>query len=154
MTKQKLSHMSNSPTKKLSFLFLICFILFLGSCDKTPPITCTEFETDKYLGNYNVSESCQLTFGHGYTFGTINPGFGSNNEIVFTNFINSGQNMVAYIDCTGDYFRIPNQQLGGSALTVEGEGYYYNTGGFVQLQFSIQIFEFGQSDRCDYIYSK
>lgn len=101
-----------------------------------------------------MAESCQLTFGHGFTFNTINPGFGANNEIVFTNFINSGQNMLAYIDCTGDYFRIPRQQLGGSALEVEGEGNYFNSGGFVSLQFSIQLNQFGQVDRCDYFYSK
>lgn len=140
--------------KKIA-LFLVCSLLLsLSSCDKTPQQTCTEFETTKFLGNYNISESCQVSFGHGVSYGTINPGFGSDNEIVFTNFINSGQNMVAYIDCTGEYFRIPEQQLGGSALTVVGEGYYYETGGYVQLQFSVQINQFGQVDRCDYIYSR
>lgn len=66
-------------TLKLSGkLFFVLFMAFvLHACDKTQIETCTEYERDKFLGNYNVSEFCQQGFGHGVTFATVNPGNGS-----------------------------------------------------------------------------
>lgn len=146
--------MRNFQINKLfPFLFFNVLIL-LNSCDQAPVNNCSEYEVDKFIGNYNVSEFCQQGFGHGVSFATINPGSGSINEISFANFLNSGQAMLAYIDCNGSYFRIPQQYLGSTALSVVGEGNYFNTGGFEQLQFEVQINEFGQANYCTYTYSK
>lgn len=142
---------------QLNIAFIIPFLLLilpLTSCDQTPPVTCTTYEVDKFIGNYNVSEFCQQGFGHGVSFATINPGSAAVNEISFSNFLNSGQSMKAYIDCNGSYFRIPQQYLGSTALSVVGEGNYFNTSGFEQLQFEVQINEFGQANYCTYTYSK
>ena len=139
--------------KKFIFIFFLLGAL-LQNCDQSPVQNCTVYDVDKFVGNYNVGEFCQQGFGHGVSFATINPGFGSANEIVFTNFINSGQSMKAYIACNGTYFQIPQPYLGSSALSVVGEGNYSNTGGFEQLYFEVQINEFGQANYCTYTYSK
>lgn len=129
-------------------------ISFLNQCDQVPPENCTSYDLSNFVGNYQVSEFCQQGFGNGYTFATVNPGNGAENELDFVNFINSGLTMKAYIDCSGTYFRIPQQNLGGTALTVVGEGNYFNTGGFEQLQFEVQINNAGQADYCTYTFSK
>lgn len=138
---------------KIILPFLILF--FLQSCTRDQQPFCTTYETDKFIGYYNVSEYCTNSFGHGVTFGTINPGNGSNpSEIVFFNFLNSGRNISAYVACDGVYFQIPSQTLGSSANTVVGEGYYLTTSGFVQLQFDLQLNENGLANFCSYTYSK
>lgn len=142
------------------FITATCiFSILMLQCDKTPAVTCTTYDTDLFIGYYNVSETCQQGFGHGVTFSVINPSTGTSiNEVVFTNFLNSGQNVNAYLGCTNDdlsiYFRIPQQNLGSSAFTVVGEGYYYNNSGFQQLLFDLQITEFNQTNFCSYTYSK
>ena len=144
-----------TQSKYLSMLLiLVSLTLFISRCDQIPPQNCSTYDTAKFIGNYNVSEFCQQGFGHGFTFATINPGNGAENELDFVNFINSGQTMKAYIDCEGTYFRIPQQTLGSSALSVVGEGNYFNTGGFEQLQFDVQLNEFGQANYCTYTFSK
>ena len=112
--------------KSFRYLF-ICTIAILGlsllnQCDQVPPQNCTSYDLTNFVGNYQVSEFCQQGFGHGYTFAVVNPGNGAQNELDFVNFINSGQTMKAYVDCNGTYFRIPQQNLGSTALTVVGEG--------------------------------
>ena len=62
--------------------------------------------------------------------------------------------MVAYLDCNGTYFRIPQQNIGGSAISVAGEGNYINNAGFEQLIFEVQLNQFGQFNYCTYTYSK
>ena len=119
-------------------LILVSLTLFISQCDQIPPQNCSTYDTAKFIGNYNVSEFCQQGFGHGFTFATINPGNGAENEL----------------DCEGTYFRIPQQTLGSSALSVVGEGNYFNTGGFEQLQFDLQLNEFGQANYCTYTFSK
>jgi hypothetical protein len=132
----------------------ILSVFFLSQCDQVPPQNCSSYDTSNFVGNYNVSEFCQQGFGHGYTFATVNPGNGAENEILFVNFLNSGITMKAYIDCEGSYFRIPDQNLGSNAFSVVGEGNYFNTGGFEQLQFEVQHNEFGQANYCTYTFSK
>jgi hypothetical protein len=145
--------MKDIPIKQFAIL-LIGLSLALVSCDQAPINNCTVYEVDKFLGNYNVSEFCQQGFGNGLSFATINPGSAAPNELSFENFLNSGQSMKAYIDCNGTYFRIPQQNLGSTALTVVGEGNFFDTGGFVQLQFEVQLNQFGQANFCTYTYSK
>ena len=71
-------------------LILVSLTLFISQCDQIPPQNCSTYDTAKFIGNYNVSEFCQQGFGHGFTFATINPGNGAENELDFVNFINSG----------------------------------------------------------------
>jgi len=146
--------MKNYQINKAFITTFLLFTIMLNSCDQTPVNNCATYEVDKFIGNYNVSEFCQQGFGHGVSFATINPSGGAANEISFANFLNSGQAMQAYVDCNGSYFRIPQQYLGSSALSVVGEGNYFNTNGFEQLQFEVQINEFGQANYCTYTYSK
>ncbi|MCB9255770.1 MAG: hypothetical protein H6579_01420 [Chitinophagales bacterium] len=137
------------------FLFPLFILLFIQSCTRDQQPFCTVYETEKFIGYYNVSEYCTNSFGHGVSFATINPGNGSNpSEIVLFNFLNSGRNISAYVACDGSYFQIPNQSLGSSAYTVVGEGYYINTSGFEQLQFDVQLNENGLANFCSYTYSK
>lgn len=137
----------------ISILGVFGLSLF-NHCDQLPPQNCTSYDLSNFVGNYQVSEFCQQGFGFGYTFATVNPGNGAENELDFVNFINSGLTMKAYVDCEGSYFRIPQQNLGGSALSVVGEGNYFNTGGFEQLQFQVQINNSGQANYCTYTFSK
>lgn len=123
-------------------------------CDKEPPLTCTEYETEKFVGGYNVGEFCQQGFGHNYTYAYINEGQNSINELMIMNFLNSGHNVFAYLSCDGVYFQIPDQNLGSSAFTVAGEGSYYDYGGYIQLQFDVQINEFGQANYCSYTFTR
>lgn len=134
---------------------LLILIVGLSSCDSKINQSCTEVDVSPFLGNYNVSESCQQGFGHNVTFATVNPGFSaSNNQIIFTNFNNTGQDVEAYVDCNGTYFRIPDQNLGSTAYTVAGEGDLVNLNGYIQLQFRVQSNEYGQANYCTYTYSR
>lgn len=134
---------------------ILILIVGLNSCDSNPYQTCTSVDIEPFLGNYHVSEYCQQGFGHGVTFATINPGFSSsNNQIIFTNFNNTGLDVEAYVDCNGTYFRIPDQNLGSTAYTVAGEGSLINNNGYIQLQFDVQSNEYGQANYCSYTYSK
>ncbi len=149
--------------KNMKTLTIVFAFFAFQQCDKTPQITCSTYDTDYFIGFYNVSEICQTGPNHGVTFGNVVEGNSSAlNEIMFLNFNNTGINVVAYIGCTESssnggttiYFRIPDQNLGSSANSVAGEGSYIETGGYVQLSFDVQISEFGQSSYCSYIYSK
>ena len=152
-----------SILKKIKLLTLFIAFFSLQKCDKTPPLTCTSYDTDKFVGFYNVSEICQQS-NHGVTFANVVEGNSTAlNEITFLNFNNTGINVTAYIGCTETnstttdlniYFRIPEQYLGSSANSIAGEGQYIETGGYSQLQFDVQLFEFGQANYCSYTYSK
>lgn len=152
-----------SILKKMKFLTLFAAFFTLQQCDKNPPLTCASYDTDKFVGFYNVSEICQQT-NHGVTFANVVQGNSTAlNEIIFLNFNNTGINVTAYVGCTENnattgslniYFRIPDQALGGSASSVAGEGQYIETGGYAQLLFDVQLNEFGQADYCSYTYSK
>lgn len=110
----------------------------------------------KYEGNFNISETCQGGPGHNVFFGTIQASLSPVNELRFLNFLNSGQNAVAYITTDGNnqanFLTIPNQQLGGSGFTVSGEGAYINFGNFYQIQLNIQSVQGGVSKVCTITY--
>lgn len=152
-----------SILNKSSLLILFIAFFTLQQCDKTPPLSCASYDTDKFVGFYNVSEICQQT-NHGVTFANVVEGNSAAlNEIMFLNFNNTGINVYAYVGCTEVgtttnsstiYFRIPDQPLGSTANSVAGEGQYVETGGFTQLQFDVQLNQFGQADYCSYTYSK
>lgn len=133
---------------------LLILVVGLFACDSNPYQTCDGVDTSSFIGNYQVSESCQQG-NHFVTFATVNPGFSaSNNQIIFTNFNNTGLDVEAYVDCNGTYFRIPEQYLGGSAYSVVGEGDLVNFNGYIQLQFQVQLNEYGQANYCTYTYFK
>lgn len=144
-------------------LFLVFFALVSGisSCDNNQQITCSSYDTDKFIGNYYVSESCQQNY-HGVTYATITPSNSINqNEITFLNFNNTGINVTAYIQCsqivnnyTEIYFQIPQQNVGSTAYTVAGEGNYTEAYGSPRLYFSVQLNEYGQANYCTYTYTK
>lgn len=110
----------------------------------------------KYQGSYNISESCQMGSGHNVFFGTISASVSPINEIIFFNFLNSGQNAVAYIGTDpnnqANYIRIPNQNLGGSGFNVVGEGFYEDFGGLERIRLEIQSTENGQVKVCTLFY--
>lgn len=148
--------------KKLIPVFFSFSILLISCDNRNNQTACTNYETNKFIGNYFVSEFCQQGNNHGVTYATINPSNGVNqNEIIFFNFNNSGLNASAYISCAANvngyeqiYFRIPNQSLGSSSNTIQGEGYYNEINGYPTLEFSVQLYEFGQSNYCTYTYTK
>lgn len=117
---------------------------------------CTLLAFAKYEGTYNISESCQGGPGHNVFFGTIQGSQSPINELRFLNFLNSGQNAVAYITTDGNnqanLLVIPNQQLGGSGFTVSGEGTYLDLGTFYQIQLNIQSTQGGISKVCTITY--
>jgi hypothetical protein len=137
------------------YIVSLCLLFSLQNCVKDTQQNCTTYETDKFLGYYNVSEYCSNSFGHGVSFATINPSNSANTSAIeFYNFLNSGQSVTAYVGCDGSYFRIPSQTLGSSAFTVVGEGYYTNTAGYIQLQFDVQLNENGIANFCSYTYTR
>lgn len=163
---QNCKNQANIMTITLNkFKFLTLFIAFftLQQCDKNPQITCSTYDTEKFDGFYNVSEICQQ-MNHGVTFASVVRGSSSAlNEIIFLNFNNTGINVYGYIGCTevgttsnslSIYFRIPDQAMGGSASSIAGEGSLIETAGYTQLQFDVQLNEFGQANFCSYRYSK
>ena len=92
----------------ISILGVFGLSLF-NHCDQLPPQNCTSYDLSNFVGNYQVSEFCQQGFGFGYTFATVNPGNGAENELDFVNFINSGLTMKAYVDCEGSYLGYPSK---------------------------------------------
>lgn len=117
---------------------------------------CAVLAYRKYEGTFNISESCQGGPGHNVFFGTIQASLSPINELRFLNFLNSGQNAVAYITTDGNnqanYIVMPNQQLGGSGFTVSGEGNYFMLGNFSQIQLNIQSVQGGLSKICTITY--
>jgi hypothetical protein len=117
---------------------------------------CMEQAYLKYIGTYNVSESCQGGPPFGIFSGTIIASGNAINELIFLNFLNSGQNAFAYIGTdannNANYLRIPNQNLGGSAFTVAGEGTYMDFGGFSRIQLDLQITQAGVARFCTITY--
>jgi len=145
------------------FLLVIAFFT-LQQCDNNDVITCSSYDTDEFIGSYNVIETCTQGPNHGVTFGTITEGNSTAlNEVMFLNFNNTGSNVVAYLGCTESsdssddfsiYFRIPSQTLGSTASSVVGEGYLTRIGTYTQLDFSVQLNEYGTASYCTYTYSK
>jgi hypothetical protein len=117
---------------------------------------CSLLAFAKYEGTYNISESCQGGPGHNVFFGTIQASQSPINELRFLNFLNSGQNAVAYITTDGNnqgnFLVMPNQQLGGSGFTVSGEGTYLDLGNFYQIQLNVQSVQGGVSKVCTITY--
>jgi hypothetical protein len=172
--------MKNIPFLKFYSLLVISGLFFLTNCDRNRcediicPINqqCTRgacfcidgYEGEnceqeaylKYIGSYNVSESCQGGPPFGIFSGTITITGSAINELVFLNFLNSGQNAYAYIGTdannNANYLRIPNQNLGGSAFTVAGEGTYLDFGGFARIQLDLQITQAGVARFCTITY--
>lgn len=117
---------------------------------------CAELAYLKYVGTYNVSESCQGGPPFGMFTGTIAASGFVINELLLLNFLNSGQNAVAYIGTDANnqanYIRIPNQNLGGSAFTIAGEGSFLDFGGFNRIQLEVQVTQAGIARFCTIIY--
>lgn len=116
---------------------------------------CQDLASAKYIGNYNVSQSCSQGNGGNYvTFGTIQADGSPRNELLFYNFLGLGQTAIAYIGTDGsgkaNYIRFPNQNLG--ATTIVGEGYYQEYGSTGRINIDIQISSLGQLSVCNYVY--
>ncbi|MGB1247289.1 MAG: hypothetical protein ACPG4Z_00280 [Chitinophagales bacterium] len=119
---------------------------------------CDELSFEKYVGNYNVSMSCQNPISAFYTFEVIYSDQSPINEIIFQNFLNSGSSVKGYVgagaDNEGNLLQIPQQNLGSSAFVVTGEGYFQEFGSAGQLQMNIQVAQNGQSNTCNLIFYK
>jgi hypothetical protein len=167
---------SNKLLSSLSILFLF----FIAGCDRNQcediicpinqecnrgqcfcingyeGVNCQDLAYLKYIGSYNVSESCQGGPPFGIFSGTIAVTGNAINQLIFLNFLNSGQNAFAYIGTdannNANYLRIPSQNLGGSAFTVAGEGTYLDFGGFNRIQLDLQITQAGTARFCTITY--
>ena len=135
------------------------YTIFFNNLNDTRVINgnqCGVLAFKKYEGTYNISESCQGGPGHNVFFGTIQAAQNPINELRFLNFLNSGQNAVAYITTDGNnqanFLVIPNQQLGGSGFTVSGEGSFIDFGNFYRIQLNIQSVQGGISKVCTITY--
>ncbi len=115
---------------------------------------CEDLASDKYVGNFNISQSCQQGNGNFVSFGTIAKGTSQVNELLFFNFLGLGQTAYAYIatdqNGQGNYVQFPNQNLGAS--TIAGEGYYQDFGGSGRLSIDIQLTQNNQTSLCTYTY--
>lgn len=166
--------------KNFSLLTVVFFLFFIASCDKNrcedvicpinqectrgqcfcisgyEGVNCLEEAYLKYIGSYNISENCQGGPPFGIFSGTIAVTGNAINELIFLNFLNSGQNAFAYIGTDANnqanYLRIPTQSLGGSAFTVAGEGTYLDFGGFNRIQLELQITQAGTARFCTITY--
>jgi hypothetical protein len=135
------------------------FTIFFNNLGSTRIVNgnqCGVLAFRKYEGTYNISESCQGGPGHNVFFGTIQGSQSPINELRFLNFLNSGQNAVAYITTDGNnqanFLVIPNQQLGGSGFTVSGEGTFLDLGNFYQIRLNIQSTQGGIAKVCTITY--
>ena len=116
---------------------------------------CDEFSSEKYRGQYGITQSCSQGTG---TFvggiGTIEADGNPVNELLFFNFLNLGQTAYAYIATDqsgkGNYLRFPSQNLGSSQIV--GEGYYEDFGTQGRIRIDIQLTYNGQLSNCSYTY--
>lgn len=115
---------------------------------------CQELSFEKYIGNFNISQSCQQGNGTFVSFGTIGSSTNQVNELLFYNFLGLGQTAYGYIftDQSGDgnYVQFPTQNLGAS--TIAGEGYFQDFGGSGRLAIDIQLTQNNQTSLCTYTY--
>ena len=115
---------------------------------------CADFSAEKYLGNYNISVTCQQGNNYGVSFGTIQADGYPVNELLFFNFLGLGQTATAYIYTDpagkGNYLRFPDQNLGGSQIV--GEGYYEDYNSYGRIRLEIQLTQNNQMSACTYTY--
>lgn len=164
----------------MHYLYLLGFVIALSACDTkncTEVIcgnnqickqgtcfckdgyegnTCEDIAAEKYVGNYNISKTCTHGQGALATFGTVFTDGNPLNELMFTNFLGLGNTAYAFIGTDqngkGNYLRFPQQNLGGSATQISGEGYYIETGAGKRFSIDIQLVYNGQSSLCTYTY--
>lgn len=115
---------------------------------------CTDLAYEKYIGNYNISKSCEHGNGGFGTFGSIQANGDPVNEIIFLNFLGLGQNAYALIgtDQTGkgNYLRFPSQNLGNAEII--GEGFYEEYNSYGKIRLEIQSTINSQISKCTYTY--
>lgn len=132
-------------------LFVTVTFFFIQGCDRRDctNVTCQAYETcfqgacycadgfegadcstpsyQKYIGSYNVSESCATTSPNFFSYTAYVTQGSYSNQIYFNGLFNMGVQAIAYIYNTtggaqGTYFEIPTQQQG--AMTYSGQGNY------------------------------
>lgn len=164
--------------KKIIQLTIILFIGILTSCDNKScddvvcpqnqacksgvcycedgleGATCQDYSAEKYIGNYNISVSCQQGSNFGVSFGSIQADGSPLNELLFFNFLGLGQTAYAYIftdqSGKGNYLRFPEQNLGASQIV--GEGYFEEYNSYGKIRLEIQLTQNNQMSLCTYTY--
>ena len=115
--------------------------------------TCADFSSEKYVGDYNISASCQSN-NPGVSFGSIQADGSPVNELLFFNFLGLGQTAYAYIQTDqsgkGNYLRFPEQNLGASQIV--GEGFYEDYNSYGRIRLEIQLTQYNQTSVCTYTY--
>lgn len=83
---------------------------------------CDILSYNKYLGNYQVNESCPGSpiGGNNYSASIIKSSFNDASSIIITNMLGLGLSAEAQV--SGNFISIPNQNLG--ATQIEGTGEY------------------------------
>lgn len=133
----------------------ICNRGFCVCLDGYEGTDCQTLASQKYVGNFNVSQSCsQGNGGNFVSFGTVQADGSPVNELLFYNFLGTGQTAYAFIGTdqngNGNYIRFPTQNLG--AAEVVGEGYYQDFGGSGRFSIDVQLTISGQLSVCNYTY--
>lgn len=115
---------------------------------------CQDLAADKYIGDFNISQSCSQGSGTFVTFGSVQTDGSPVNELLFYNFLGLGQTAYAYIGTdqsgNGNYIQFPTQNLG--AAEIAGEGYYQDYGGSGRISIDIQLTLNNQLSYCNYTY--
>jgi hypothetical protein len=135
---------------------------YQGKClcnDGFEGANCSTLSSDKYVGNYQVSENCggsPPNFTGGYTVNIFSAGGSySVNTIVLSNFLNAG-NVYAYIQNTdpnnlGTTIYVPSQNPGSNIQISASYGTYYpagTAGGVIEIIINMNYTYGGYNYQC------
>lgn len=116
--------------------------------------TCQDLSYEKYVGDYNISVTCQQGNNYGASLGSIYADGSPVNELLFFNFLGLGQTAYAYIytdqSGKGNYLKFPEQNLGSAQIV--GEGFYEDYNSYGRIRLDIQLTQFNQTSICTYTY--
>ncbi len=124
----------------------------LGRCDCLQGFegpNCDTYSYEKFIGNYNASETCTTGTGSINTYQTnMYISLGYDVDVILINNIYQGGTVDANINFNN--LAIRSQSIG--ATTIEGEGEFFVTQR--QLRLSYQYFQGNQSGQCTTIMTK
>ncbi|MEX0810650.1 MAG: hypothetical protein WD048_00450 [Chitinophagales bacterium] len=158
--------MRNLIFKSSVLLLFVSFFMLLQSCDRDPcsDVICTGPESycvsgicqcpdgyegpncdilsqDKYIGNYNVNESCNPGTPRGWTFSYISPGNGIN-KVNISNALNTGLTAEGVVYGNEIYF--DEQNLG--SIRFQGRGNYIENANRIVIEYEYYVN--GTANKC------